>query len=180
MRQLTLRAARLGSWREQQSLALTVQRQLQQRHCKGDGENATPALCTQAPQAVARRAAGAPPHVRVRVGGRTGLPRATSGRLPRPSATRRHRRAPSSSGYVWRRLRWAAWSKARAGRVSAPARGSPVLILIGLDFFILLKDFNNMNEVFIPSNKIGITFNGIRIKIIVFLLELSSTPITID
>ena len=76
------------------AVALPVQRQLQQRRCKGalrrSGERMPLRRCPQAPQAVGQHVGPRAPStpVRARVRGRTGL----------PCATRRHRRALSSSG----------------------------------------------------------------------------------
>ena len=104
------------------ALAFPVQRQLQQQCCKGslrcDGKNATPALH---PGAAGSNTQGR----RCRC---CACARKWADELRfLPKTTRPHRRALSSPGWVWRRLRWAAWSRAKAGRASAPARGSPVL-----------------------------------------------------
>ena len=75
MRLLTLRTARHGSWPSMnpQGLGLS-QAAPRRRECHS---SAAPRRCHVGPQAP-------PPHVRVRVGGRTGLPRATcAGRLGR-------------------------------------------------------------------------------------------------
>ena len=102
-RLLTLRAARLGSWREQQPSAIPQgPHAARAQGCRLGTPRAAAAPATTLQRRAASRRRGchssaaprrrrrshvgrqAPPtHVRAQVGGRTGLPRATSGRLPR-------------------------------------------------------------------------------------------------
>ena len=79
-----------------------------------------------------RRAGQLAPLLRVRAlaSGRTGVPLATSGHRLRPRRQRGGIDAPlpTQGRWVWRRLRWAAWSRAKPGRASALARASPALV----------------------------------------------------